>query len=183
MKSFKVIILLSILISFGCDRVEKLNEFYRIDVIKQIIKDEKITNLDNEFSKIDPNDSTLYYITYFPNDVQKYNHSSSVIAFNKLFDKEDLIEFKKQIDSFDTTLRLSRLIKDEKVNLFSISDSSRKNGIECCISYPMLNQKKNAVIVYLSYYGGMMIGGKMVLLYAKKSGKWIRLSTIWDYII
>jgi len=187
MKYCKLSFLLSILLLVEFQRIDnqsfdKLNESDKIDVIKQIIKEEKIESLDDEFSKIDPNDSILYYIANFPNNVQRYNHSSKVIAFSNLFDKEDLFEFKKQINSFGTTLSLSKCIKHGKGNFPSISDSSRKEGIKYYISYPLLNRKKNAVIVFLDYYGGELCSGELVLLYAKKSGKWTRLSTIMVYI-
>jgi hypothetical protein len=183
MKYYKLRLLLSVILFIGCNRidnqvVDKLGESDKIDVLKQIIKEEKIENLDDEFVKIDSNDSTLYYITYFPNDVQRYNRSSSLIAFNKLFDKKDLFEFKKQINSFDTSYRLSKFNKDDRNNISSISDSSRKDGIKYYISYPLLNRRKNAVIVFLQYYGGELCSADLVLIYAKKSGKWIRLSTI-----
>jgi hypothetical protein len=149
-----------------------------MDVLNQIILDEKIENLDDEFSKIDSEDYTLYAITNSPKDVQKYNPSSSLISFSKIFDKKDLFEFKKQIISFDTSLRPSRFIKDKRVNFSTVIDSSKKINITCYLSYPLFNKQKNAVIVFLDYYGGDLFSGQDVLIYAKKSNKWIRLSRI-----
>lgn len=178
----KIIVFLTILSSFGCQGVDKLNESDKIDLIAQIIKEEKISYLADGFSEIDTDDSTLYYIALFPNQVQKYNRSNSIIDFDKLFDKSDLIEFKKQIDSCDSTLKLSKLLRNSNVTFYSNSDSLQKDEIEYWLTYPLLNRKKNAMIVYLNYYGGLLMGGKSVLIYIKKSGKWIRLSTIMLYI-
>ncbi len=173
---------LTILILLGCQRVDKLNESDKIDLISQIIKEEKISYLADGFSEVDPNDSTLYYIALSPNEVQKYNRSSSIIDFDKLFDKSDLIEFKKQNDAYDSTLKISKLLKNSNVKFYSNSDSLMKDETEFWLTYPLLNRRKNAMIVYLNYYGGLLMSGKRVLIYAKKSGKWVRLSTIWLFI-
>jgi hypothetical protein len=182
MKYFLLIGILLTIFLQGCRRaanVDELCEADRIDVIRQIIKEEKIKNLENRFFIIDSTDSTLYFITYYPNDVQKYNKTNSVTDLNRLFDERDLIEFKNQLNSFDTTLRLHKIIQDRKVHFSSVSDSSNNNGIEYSISYPLFNRNKNALIVFLKYYGGMLCGGEFALIYVKKYGKWIRLSTIW----
>jgi hypothetical protein len=182
MKHLLLICILETLFLQGCRNavnVDELSEADRIDVISQIINEEKIKNLDDIFYTIPLTDSTLYYITYYPKDVQKYNKTNSVTDLNRLFYKSDLVEFKNQHNSFDTTLRLHKIIQDKKVHFSSVSDSSNNIGIEYSISYPLLNRNKNALIVFLKYYGGMLCGGEYVLIYVKKSGKWIRLSTIW----
>ncbi len=165
----------------GCHsaaNVDELSASDRLNVINQIIKEEKIRNLDDEFFKIDSTDSTLYYITNYPKDVQKYNKTNPVTDLNKLFDRRDLPELRNQFNTFDTALRLHTIINDKTVHINSISDSSYKDGINYTISYPLLNRDKNALIVFLNYYGGLLCGGEYVLIYVKKSGKWIRLSTI-----
>jgi hypothetical protein len=178
MRKYKAIFFLSTFFLFGCYKVDKLTDSDKIDIISQIIKDEGIKILYDEFLKIDPNDSTLYYISYFPNDVQKYNHSSSIIAFDRLFNKKDFCKFKKQINSFDSTLRLSKFIRNRSARIYPNSDTSFKPGLAYHLSYPLLNRTKNAIIVFLEYGGGMMMGGEYVFIYAKRGGKWVRLSKI-----
>jgi hypothetical protein len=60
MKYCKVSLLVSIILLIGCNRIDNqilntLIESDKREVLLQIIKDEKIENLDNEFSKINPN--------------------------------------------------------------------------------------------------------------------------------
>jgi hypothetical protein len=182
MKNYRVIFLSSLFL-LGCHHVDKLTDTDKIDVISQIITDERIKVLYDEFSEVDPNDSTLYYISYFPNNVQKFNHSSSIIDFNRLFDKGDFAEFKEQIKLFDTTLRLSKLVENHSARIYSNSDTSFKPGLAYHLSYPIFNRKRNALIVFLEYYGGMMMGGEYVLIYAKRGGKWVRLTNIMKMMI
>ena len=183
LKNLKLIIgLLVVIVSFGCKRVDQLNESDRKDVIRQIIRDEKITYLADEFSQIEPHDSTLYFIALYPRQVQKNNGGSTLIGFNNLFDKRDLAVFQEQKNSYKPSIRISRFINDKKVTFYSDKDSLKKNEVQFWLSYPLFNRKKNALIIYLNYYGGMLMGGETVLIYAKKSGKWVRLATIWTFI-
>jgi hypothetical protein len=174
-------LILALLLS-GCYKVQPLDESDRYSVIAQIIKEERITCICNEFKEPDDSDSILYFLATQPDQLQKANRGKDIIRFSKLFDKEDINGFRKQMESRDSTLRLSAHLHVPGVRFVESSDTTAHCDCWHSVSYPLMNKNKTALVVFYDYYCGMLSGGKMAFVYIKRGGAWVRLVTIWTFI-
>ena len=172
-----LIITLILLTLFGCQKIDTLNDSDKIDLIPFIIKEHTIGCLYNKPIKVNNSDSLLYYISLYPERIQKVNRLNPFIDFNKIFKKDDIVNYENQIKSFDTTLEYNHIIKSD-IHFFTDNDTILDCQTRYYISYPLFNSKKNALIVYLSYYSGPLSAGDMVLFYVKRFGKWDCLEKI-----
>jgi hypothetical protein len=171
---------LFILLAFiSCQRVDRLNDADKIELIKHIIKEEKIDCVYDKPDKLNINDwdSALYYISLYPSMVQKNLALRPKIKLSRLFNKRDIDCYNKQISSFDSTIRYNELIK-EKVNFIHPYDTLTKCNPSLLISYPLINSKGNAMIVLIHEYSGPLSACDKLVIYAKKNNKWIKIETI-----
>ena len=178
LKYIFLILLILITCNSFSQAVDKLSDSDKIDLISYILKSEKVTCVYDKFDSFDPYDSVLYYLALSPVQIQEYNCKSCIIDLKKIFKKDDLKTFQQQIGSANSIKRLSKLLSTKKIKFLADHDSTTNCNISLSISYPLLNTQKNAMVVYIDYYGGPLMSGKFVSIYVKQLGSWKKLCTI-----
>ena len=154
-------LILLILVAFICrsQNVDGLLESDKVDLISYILKSEKVTCVYDNFLSIGLSDSTLFYLANTPELVQKSNCEHGPIDFKILFSKKDVQTFKQQLKLTNSKKRLSQLLVMKKIKFLKNSDSTFNCNISFNISYPLLNTRKNAMVVSIEYYGNSLMSG------------------------